>query len=399
MIKGLKPITQMKENPQIALKINGVLKKLGFNEVIYKENFNLRKAYYKKLTLSINPTLHEDFIYSDSRNLLMKKLNEFKDTGFIQEGMNAFEKGEEEDVIIDIEGHGKATIGRYYKNRNLFIFYYPIFYTDFSLGLKNKCLFYLLDLLKLACNQSKIEEINLDEKVLEIMLESFNYDLSNEKRRFEKDVETCARDIKNYQESIINCIRSKTIKENQIKQLEGFNKNGSEKIRKEIEEIKKLPFVKDITLNFDSIRIDVGEIFIKHKFSREEEVKELFIGDFFFNITPISISVDCKKKFKIKDTYSRRGLRELIHPHIRGNDINNVCWGDRRSKIYEYLANFDLKRLVYFLYMWSKSYNENDKLENLSYWLDHPRNNPNVENQIFTENEDLNDNDDEEGEE
>jgi hypothetical protein len=143
------------------------------------------------------------------------------------------------------------------------------------------------------------------------------------------------------------------------KQIEGlisFSTNTDDTIKKAIDEVKQLPFVKNVRLTGSGISLDVGKISISH------QGEEVYIGDFYLIISPEGIKVYCKNPILNRDN------KEISHPHI--NEESHNCYGgERENKIIEYLSTFELKNLVFFVYMFLKTYTANDCYNNLSMWV------------------------------
>ena len=358
MIDGLKDIKDLMKQPKTAIKINGVLKECGFKRLLNNHNFKRDKDYYKELTISINPITNEDYVSGRFVRFLKTKkgcdINDYQ----------RFYRTANNDVyyeFTDESGTDKAKIGRYYKERNLFLFFPNIFQTDLSERIfkKDECLIYLLEMIKDLCKEYKVIEVE-GKKVMDLMIENFSVQYKNQIETYENEVKQYLYNIKDFEKKVIEQMRHKRMKENQLKQIKTFQDKGKEKILKEIENIESLKFVKEVKLDVDRIKVFVGKIDINH------EKEDYYIGEFVFEITPFRITIENL------DTQSKDGEGEDLnfsHPHINGSSKTDICFGERKSKVYEYLADFDLKKLTYFLYLWSKSYNEPDCYHKLTeYW-------------------------------
>lgn len=131
MITNLTKIKSLRENPKVAIKVNKILSDLGFKNILYKSNFDIKIDLFNKLTLVINPYLDENYSY----NLrdLVKEIN-----GYVEVNeLSIFKNSVKDDIKIKIKDI-EVVIGRYLKNNNCLIFYYPIFNTDLKLGEKNE---------------------------------------------------------------------------------------------------------------------------------------------------------------------------------------------------------------------------------------------------------------------
>jgi hypothetical protein len=201
-----------------------------------------------------------------------------------------------------------------------------------------------------------IEKIEgkLDKKVIDKFKKEFMQALVSKKRAI-SDYE---KQLSYYKENIIQ----KMIKINMLRveyeNLKKYTTNINPLIKKQIEEIKSLPFVEDIKITETGIKIDVGKVNILYL------QKEVYIGDFIIKITPSGVQIECKNPLLLREdgiTY------HLAHPHI--SEEGNICYGDERAeKIEEYFAQFELKKLVLFVYLFLKSYNPNDNYNPITDW-------------------------------
>lgn len=394
MIEGLQQISKLKNHDKIALKINGILSELGFKKILYGVKFGRDKDYYDNLTISIYPSLNEDGIDTSE---LGEQFTTLK--GYVNETyMPTFSRPAKEDFFFNDEAEEKIIMGRYYEDRNLFIFNFPLFHnTKLELEDKNECLFWLLGFIGDKCKQLNVHEIDISKRVVNIMVKNFIEQIENEKGNVERNIKDTERYMKDAMSNYIQYERTKAIKEAQLIQMMQFALTGKEKVMKEVEDIKSLKFVKDITLQTDGILINIGEISVNWidenavqaqvaqvtqennvvfdadvdsvvKKVNEKVVKkeEVYMGEMLVKIMPTKISVDVVKRKKIYDEYG--SLKELIHPHVNMGDPTTICWGNRKSKVFELLGKFELKKLVYFIYLWAKSYNPSDKLTHIDYW-------------------------------
>ena len=150
----------------------------------------------------------------------------------------------------------------------------------------------------------------------------------------------------------------KTIADQQIAQVsleavDNFLSNTDTALAKELEEIKKLPVVKDIKIG-ENLEISFGMIHITAKVKTGEEKKDGFL-----------IPKAETKKIKIGELKFVIGERILVtntkavdgyeHPHASHGEM---CFGEDKLKVEDMLATFQLTKLVKYLYAWAFSYNE-----------------------------------------
>jgi len=200
----------------------------------------------------------------------------------------------------------------------------------------------------------KLTKVDVTEKMKSAFIEKFKTEINNKLSEVKNGLKYNEDEINNLQSNLIKTIRTATLNRKQIEGLIAFSTNTNDTIKKAIEEVKQLPFVKDVRLTGSGIGLDVGSIKIKYK---DEEV---YIGDFYLIISPDGIKVYCKNPILNNENI------EISHPHIDGN--NNCYGGERENKIIEYLSTFDLKKLVFFIYMFLKTYTAGDSYNNLDMW-------------------------------
>jgi len=190
-----------------------------------------------------------------------------------------------------------------------------------------------------------IKDENFNEKdIAEYLLSSIqkNFDtLGNDKEELENQ-------LRHYSNEITNITRKLEFLINTKKRLNNINNKGFDYLHEEIKDVLKLPFIKSMVYNNrqNCLEIDVGEI----------RIKKTYIGDFIIYIEPNYISFENK-------TNKRQGYH---HPHVM--DDCSPCFGTRHAKVFELLGRYQLKPLIFFLYQFLKTYNEDSCYMEIRYW-------------------------------
>jgi hypothetical protein len=141
----------------------------------------------------------------------------------------------------------------------------------------------------------------------------------------------------------------------ELESVKQYSSGINEGIRQKIEDIKTLPFVQSIKIVSIGIEIDVGKVDVHFR------DKDIYIGDFTIIISPTNVKIKCRNPVDADCGYY------LEHPHIDSG--SHICYGDERgAKIEEYFAQYEFKKLVYFVYLFLKSYNSMDKYNSITYW-------------------------------
>jgi hypothetical protein len=358
-------------NVERVIRFNSYFSKLGFERVNTNKEFGIH-TFYPQLTLMINPTLvlqnDSSFVANEDFNTFTKFSIQRREPTFDlwdryfygKEGYlglrshHIIKQSKEEVKPLKIEFEGKELmLGQYLKERNIVMLYINPFNTDYSVE-NNKYLELVLKLFEGKMNNIKLEKVDVAEKMKLAFIEKFKSEINDKLSEVRNGLKYNEDEINNLQSNLIKTIRNATLNRKQIEGLIAFSTNTDDTIKKAIEEVKQLPFVKNIRLTGSGIGLDVGSIKIKYK---DEEV---YIGDFYLIISPDGIKVYCKNPILNNENI------EISHPHIDGN--NNCYGGERENKIIEYLSTFDLKKLVFFVYMFLKTYTSGDSYNNLDMW-------------------------------
>jgi hypothetical protein len=352
----------LKPYPKLFLRVTSELADLGIKKCLFHKNFGI-DTYARELTIIIHPyyignmnlRTFDVSINREYYEYIMKlKGVSTNDFNYISELPDA--DGEKIDFKV---GASNVPIGVYFKNRNI-ILLYPNVFANLSLDLENKYLLFFFSLLKEFSKKVKIEKTDIKDKLKEIMITNFNREIKNSINTIRNTKVTMDNDIRSYYESITNMTKNSKVADIEIETLTSYLNNLNVNLLEQINEIKKLPFVKSARLTLNGIWIDVGDIeitFEKHK------VK---LGRFKLLIRPNRIEVKNKTPLFLQDKGSSY-RNEYNHPHVKSPE--NICFGNRREEVQKLLRELKLKKLVYFLNLFLRSYNPNDKYLDIRYWI------------------------------
>lgn len=181
------------------------------------------------------------------------------------------------------------------------------------------------------------------------VLEQFKKEIQSNIISHERDIKDLYRRKKDTEKNLIYCMKHLDLRKKEIKHLKEYDKNIDTSIQIQIEEIKKLPFVKGLKFTSNGISVDVGSIDINYKNN------DYYIGDFTILITPYGVEIKNRNPVIVTND----GYKEIYeHPHMSDDDI---CFGgERTQKINEFISNFQLKQLVYMVYLFLKTYTDRD---------------------------------------
>jgi hypothetical protein len=351
---------------QKIIRFNSYFTKLGFERVNMNENFDT-STYYQEMTLMINPNLLlTDNIHipeSDKDAFTRSRTNQRDMWHDLLKTKQGFIDTRIRDIIyraneiikpIIFQNEDKELIfGHYLKERNIVILYINPFYSDMNSS-SNEFLEFILKIFEIGVKNIKLEKIDVSEKIKKNLIEMFQKQIKDKIDETSNCIKRNITNICQYQESLLNEIKHQQINTNQIKTLAIFRTDTDTSIKNAIEELKELPFVKNISLVKEGITLDVGSITIKYRNS------DVYIGDFYLIISPNSVKCYCRNPVVVDGTISH-------HPHIEGN---HNCFGDERTiQVINHLSAFELKKLVFLIYVFLKTYTPNNFYFNISRWI------------------------------
>ena len=349
--------------PKLLLRLNSTFKEMGFKSVRVEKSY-YDDIYFEKLTLMINPTIdsdingeyHEMGLRSEYYYPLYLKFKDMK--GYSRSwGIYTIKDDSRVPMIIK-EGEREFEIGCYLPERNLVILYTPIFRTNLELIFDNEVLFYIIKNLKEFMKRTKIIKIDVKEKIRENMISKFCENAKYRINSLKVGMSDNRLAIRTHQEKLAETYSKININKFEIENLKKFLEDSIGSIGNQLKEIEKLGFVKSVNLGVNGISVGVGNIKIIYK---KEEVN---IGDFILHIKPKRIEIENTTPIEVEYDGTDK---TLIHPHI--DTDGTICFGERKESIYNYLGNCDLKKLVYFVYLFLKSYNEGDCFYKINYWI------------------------------
>lgn len=358
----IKNLPDLEKNPKLCLRLNAEFKDMGFKSVENKKRIE-DSSFFKELTLAINPSLNvinQGYVeISGSVNTALRnrtnRLDYYPGTqGFYLPELDCAKDEMKIQITITANSGAKSnhTIGKYYQNRNLVILGVSVLSNILGPGLDNKWAFYYIEQLKewMKENKRKIKKINVKKKIEDMMIEQFSKSAKDNLKNKSSSIVSYRRDIISYEHSIVNNFKEIKYLDAEIIGLNKLIKNSSKIVKKQIEEIKKLKFVKSVELTGEGIKVDIGEINILHG------SKNVRIGDFEINFLA--------NQFKIKN---KNSPCSHFHPHM--NSEGDMCFGSRREQTYKLLADLDFKKLTYFIYLALKGYNTDDCYYQISNWV------------------------------
>lgn len=343
--------------PRLLLKLRYTLENMGITQVHYKKYLKSMDIF-NELTLAMYPSTPSgegnNFISGSNResSSFGKKMIEIDGYNHNYIYYNKYFDSEGIPIKIKVDGE-EEEIGLYIKNKNLLLLHHRFFYFfDYKNSNKeedNKGIYFFINALKEFVIQHKVKTEDLTEVIKNRAIEVFKDGLKTEINTSSKTITQIENDIISYSNSLKEKYFKKEKEKRSIINLTLMLKDLEKSILKQIEEIKSLPFVKSVRLLLKGIKIDIGKV----------HIKGVYIGEFIIYITP--------KDIKIENISRQDRDKQYIHPHI-GNGDSGICFGNRKNLVYELLAKYEYKKLTYFLYLYLKSYNKEDRYNSIEYW-------------------------------
>ena len=342
----------LKQYPKLFLKLNSELLGMGIKAVkcqqtIYEDTFENVLTLYLKPSYPGNTTGWTNLRSDSNFRIYLGQL-----TGNRAENSGYYYPLEEHEEIMIKEGRSEYHFGCYMPNRNIVVLYFNPLYSDLNLEKEDRYLFKFIEVLKEFVSKRKLETKDVSKMIEESMLNKFNKAIGDNLEGALDRVNNYYSCIATNQEDIVEKRRMIESESVSIEALKKVNKITIEGLKKQIELVKQLNFVKDVKLDNGEIVLEMPDIKIRWK---EEDVS---MGDYVITYQPNKIQIVNKKPIMVSGEAAH-------HPHIRDNSI---CFGNRQDKMYDLLASLKLKQLTYFVYLFLKSYNKDDCFNQISHW-------------------------------
>lgn len=346
----------LKDYPKYILKLNSEFEKIGVKCVYSKGTRKFKfGTFFKELTVLIRPIVNTGSEYAHSGGILSSKMTDcgFYDTSsdFIAPLFNDLKR---EKIIPKIkigEFENETCIGYYLRERNIIILGISILtfnWAEKGVDIPHLIISQICDKLKemKACT---VDTTGLKER---LFISKFIQQMKEELNNAESSIQSIKISIDNHSKEIIRETKNLDInylKANNFKIL--VEKNEKE-IMKQIEEIKKLPFVSSLGMGGNGVEVNIGKI------SLNVSKKSRVLGTFKICINPSNIRIyNSDPIIKSGSIYDS--------PHIMNG---NPCLGEWVVKTSELIASFDLKNLVLAVKLYLQSYNEKSPYVKLEEW-------------------------------
>lgn len=332
------------------------IKKVNFFSYLTQESIE------PELTMYVNPDIRVPSIEKRMRTLTF---TQFWEHLMDLEGANSFEtinlpntKEDQDAIQINYLYKGKKIpFVIYYAKRNIVLLLFPLTINYFKFE-SNEYLKEILKILGSLKLEETLKEADVDEIIKQRTIKKYMEIFSRKIIQLKHDKFTVKSDIESYNSSLLGRYKRLTEINRQIQIEQQFVDNVEERIIKQIEEVKQLPFVTRCEFKGDDIEVELKKIFINVK------GEDIEMGEYVLGINPDKITIKNKQPIIYYDS--------IYHScHIDGNSI---CYGQGKEVVHKIHSEFKLKKLVHFLYLYLKSYNPEDTYLSMNYWIQAKKN-------------------------
>ncbi|GEM_PF-3175339 len=337
----------LKTQPKTLMKTNLEFNKLGIKKVLGNVSIEIN-TYYKELTFI------ENLNGSNTKKIPKKLRDELeKLNGFGNESLYYITIPNGVEVIK----HKGVELGFYSREKNFIcMFYNFISQTNTNVGEKNEVIGYILDILKEFHKKTPFETKDVQEIGRKIVAEQFNKVWIEKRENNIRNVTTSFENINMAQKNIVNNYKQITLmtKENEIIK-ENLDK-GMEKVESTIKKLEQSKFLKSVKIENGEIIIDYGDIYITWN------KKKIYMGDYYAKFRSNGLQIINRKPIHYDDSI-------LHHPHINGNEGNDICFGSGRStEITKLMSELNYEKIAYMVLLFLKNYNPDSEFYNIKYW-------------------------------
>lgn len=331
-------------------KVYFYLSSLGFKKLTVCKTYTTEEVNFLTPTILCTPYIEEKtrtqgVLVSSTITSLYK---EFGTASYLAKSSFVTQELDENPILLCFPNG--VRYGVYYPSRKALILHFNIFATYKRINFLSS-VFNLIDReLKQKVGDLSIVNLSPEEiakrrqQEIKDLWKKFSENVTLAKSKYENETENLFLDVKSYQNNINSKLQNISRNKIIVTQLENYISIQPQEFEAKIEQIKLLPFVKNISYNSSVLEIDVGKITLIHK------SKKCYIGDFIILLSPTEI------KFLNKDCpVLSKGL--YAHPHINGNGLNcSPCWGSAATDVYLLLTSLRLKELIFLLYQYLNTY-------------------------------------------
>lgn len=338
----------LKKVPTLYLKTNKTLKELGFKAVNINQRLEVN-SYEPDLTLFICPSGTSNYFQRNLPSEVKLKWGTMK--GYLSREYIYLSSFNDDETNIEKIFIDNFEVGHYYKNRNIVILSLNILRIIENIP-KNEWYLHILEEFSKEIKRINPQVVDITKAQREGLLNNFLKEIEKSVLTMNNSVTLKLEYVEDYRTKELSKLTEVNQIREQIKVLMGMKKTMQTNIEKTIQEIRKLPFVRKVGISNLGIRVDFRHIDL------EWEGNKVPLGECYCYLNPSKLRIENKQYVKVNNNI-------YYSPHISGN---NICFGSGKTKAYELLSQMKFKELVYFIYLYLKTYNEGDTYCSLKSW-------------------------------
>lgn len=261
-------------------------------------------------------------------------------------------------VALKIKHNDKdVEIGHYVPDRNVVLFYIPIYY-DWDSGMDNKFVLQILKYVKEIADKYKFKSVDVSNIKQRMLMEKFAKGTDIKIRSVTDNINENQRNIDINNPKIVSWHKGILEMSVEKRSLEQYRENLLNGMDSVLEEVTKLKFVEDIKFGEEGILVKFPTVYIKVK------NEDILMGNYTVTIKPDRIDI------KNDQPIERQG-NIYHHPHISNR---SVCFGEQSTMVNKLLASLEIKKLTHFLWTYLNTFNQGDTFIPMSDWINGRKN-------------------------
>jgi hypothetical protein len=324
---------------ELFLKLNKLLKDFGFSKVRFGD---IPVDPQPKLTLIVRPGCYSyDYVIDAIWNESVKKYSNIESFACSRIREPSFlDFKETEKFFFKDTDPKQGHFGFWVKSSNIAIVYFPLYECQRPDTLK-----YYMELLERELKRVKIKEVKID--LEEIAMNKFMMALNQAIHNKQMSIDTSHNNILSYMQSVRLFVNEVATFNAELEGLLDYQKNFNTIFKKNLQEMKKLKFIKNLALDVEGIKFDIQDIIIKY-------------GKDYYGLGDFTITIKPDNSFMVKG--NNKGVpasgHTYWHPHVSDN---SSCFGEHSITILNLIKDMKYKELAVLINMALHTYNHSDK--------------------------------------
>ena len=327
------------------------LSKLGFKKAIIDDfSIDPNKKVFDDLTIIFKPYVTHNYSILNYTGEYSNHLRTLSGVDSIYDFTTLNENVIKGQIRLEFEYGGQTlNMGHYLPDRNVVLFYLSSAFDNWS-GDANPYIKEIIECIKTLAKNYKFESIDAEKTKEMLLVNRFQINVERNISDIRTRLINNRSHIKEYEMKIPQWYSSNIADELAVEKLQESKEGMAKVIFKNVKEIQGLKFVKKCELTEQGIEIAFDRVFITHN-----KVK-VDMGNYIITLLADQIRI-------INDD----PLGNYYGPHITKSSI---CFGHSKKIPYSLLGKLELKQLVSFLYLFVKTYNNDNPYHSMDNWSD-----------------------------